>query len=137
MFLFLRIMDCDAVVVYCSLGCGVKVRKMDMDLHQVHVVLIFRAVDLNPVVGLYPCTAVARLVLGFIGGAQNGIVGRISTKRFQYPCGSINSVTNDALRTIPQRIEQPPHEKGRCIRGGNPSDNTPPNPTSLQTLHDT
>lgn len=40
---YLRIMDCDAVVVYCSLGCGVKVRKMDMDLHQVHA-------------GLFPCS---------------------------------------------------------------------------------
>ncbi|CAM9420486.1 unnamed protein product [Ectocarpus fasciculatus] len=29
-----RITACLAVVCYCSLGCGVKVRKMDMDLHQ-------------------------------------------------------------------------------------------------------
>ena len=26
------------MVVYCSLGCGVKVRKMDMDQHQVHYI---------------------------------------------------------------------------------------------------
>lgn len=30
-----RITTCVAVVCYCSLGCGVKVRKMDMDVHQV------------------------------------------------------------------------------------------------------
>ncbi|CAN0100545.1 unnamed protein product, partial [Ectocarpus sp. 13 AM-2016] len=29
-----RITACLAVVSYCSLGCGVKVRKMDVDLHQ-------------------------------------------------------------------------------------------------------
>lgn len=60
------------MVVYCSLGCGVKVRKMDMDLHQVYVGARFHAINFNPENETLPESCRRKKRPGTIVGAHVG-----------------------------------------------------------------
>ena len=74
-------MECEAVVCYCSLGCGVKVRKMDMDEHQACVLVVFVACANAPNFRREPVPAFC-------------LDNRVTSVSSNEPCRATNSETN-------------------------------------------